>query len=429
MTVNNNCNYFCRFETNIERYTVDVGDTINLRTNIGGYPLPNVEWYFGEQKLEQSEQIEVKFVNGLATLTIKNVEKINEGVYYCHAENDQGKAVLSCNLRVTDAKSEPSESTHKLSHPPSIYYLSDIKSKGEAEVFYNVHVTHTAESYRHHFAAIQPETIALGYSCFASTSKICDDSVIITHEKMQKLMEEMKEEVEVHTTLNVNVEKAPEQFTHDAHILQPFDQNVVIFGRESKHTKTEEIMQPNNIVLIEEQRVLHESQYTENAVRTVVLEKPSQHVTLEVICLCEEKKNVCKKMQAVSTVDLEKAEMVNELMNTFMATKTMRKAYAEANVDVRRPHAIYDHITTIVESHIIHLNAQFVEPMSIIEQLPRMDFHLQKIQESLKVESRIVEYSRRRGTAEQRIVILESLPQKFHDAIKLSLKKIHARIV
>lgn len=47
--------FIYRFETNIECYTVDVGDTVMLHTDISGYPQPHVEWYFGEQKLEQSE--------------------------------------------------------------------------------------------------------------------------------------------------------------------------------------------------------------------------------------------------------------------------------------------------------------------------------------------------------------------------------------
>lgn len=47
-------------------------------------------------------QIEVKYVDKKAILKIKKVEKKHEGTYYCHAKNDYGKAVLACNLCVTD---------------------------------------------------------------------------------------------------------------------------------------------------------------------------------------------------------------------------------------------------------------------------------------------------------------------------------------
>lgn len=47
-------------------------------------------------------QVEVKYVSKQAILKIKKAEKKHEGTYYCHAENRHGKAVLLCNLYVTD---------------------------------------------------------------------------------------------------------------------------------------------------------------------------------------------------------------------------------------------------------------------------------------------------------------------------------------
>lgn len=35
-------------------------------------------------------------------LTLRNVGKANEGIYYCEAENIAGKSVFTCNLRVND---------------------------------------------------------------------------------------------------------------------------------------------------------------------------------------------------------------------------------------------------------------------------------------------------------------------------------------
>ncbi|EJD75389.1 immunoglobulin I-set domain-containing protein, variant, partial [Loa loa] len=408
-----------RFETNVECYTVDVGDTVMLHTDISGYPQPRIEWYFGEHKLEQSEQIEAKYVNEQAILTIKKVEKKHEGTYYCHAENDYGKAVLPCNLCVTDTAHEWSESTYKMTRPPLTYTLSET----EAEVSSNVHVTHATESYDHYFSTIQPETFALGYSCLASTSRVHDDSVIITRESMQKMIEREQETTEV--ILNVNVERTPAVFKHDARILRSIDESVTISRREPRYTRAEEVIQTNNIFLIGDQRVLQQHQSMVNAVATVVFEKPPQRALHEVICLYDEKIYVSKeKVQAVSTVDLKKTEIVSELVSTIMATQGMfREAYAEANVDVRCPDAVFDHFITVVDSEQEYFKVHLVAPV-LVRNLATSDFHLQQKPESLHTESVYIEYPRRNATAEQRIVILQSSFQKFSEAITWNLKKV-----
>ncbi|KAL3986031.1 Immunoglobulin I-set domain family protein [Acanthocheilonema viteae] len=409
-----------RFETNIECYTVDVGDAVVLHTDISGYPQPRVEWYFGEQKLEQSEQIEVKYVNQQAILTIKKVEKKHEGTYYCHAENEYGKAVLPCNLCVTDTALEWSKSTHKMTRLPLIYTLSET----EAEVSSNVHVTHAAESYDHYFSSIQPETFALGYSCLASTSKVYDDSVIITPESMQKMIEKEQEATEV--VLNVNVERTPSVFKHDARILQSIDERyITVSRREPQYAKTEEVMQTNNILLIGDQRVLQQHQSVVNAVKMVVFEKPPQRALHEVTCLYDEKERISKeKIQAVSTVDLKRIEVVNELISTIMATEEkFREAYAEANVDVRRPDALFDHFITVIESEHKYLKIHLVASV-VVKNLATSDFYLQQKPESLHAESVFTEYPKRNASAEQRIVILQSLSQKFSEAITWNLKKV-----
>uniref|UniRef100_A0A0R3RRM4 Ig-like domain-containing protein n=1 Tax=Elaeophora elaphi TaxID=1147741 RepID=A0A0R3RRM4_9BILA len=408
-----------RFETKIERYSVDVGDAVVLHTDISGYPQPRIEWYFGEQKLEQSEQIEMKYVNAQATLTIKKVEKKHEGTYYCHAENEYGKAVLPCNLCVTDTALEWSESTHKMTRPPMTYTLSET----ETEVSSNVHVTHAAESYDHYFSSIQPETFTLGYSCLASTSKIHDDSVIITRESVQKMIERKQETTEV--ILNVNVERTPSVFKHDARILQSVGESVTVSQREPQYTRAEEVIQTRNILLVGDQRVLQQYQSMVNAVTTVVFEKPPQRALYEVTCLYDEKERISKeKIQAIGTVDLKKIEIVNELISTIMATEgTFREAYAAANVDVRRPDAIFDHFITVIDSQHEYLTVHLIAP-KLVRNLATCDFHLQQKPESLHTESVYTEYPRRNATAEQRIVILQSSFQKFSEAITWNLKKV-----
>ncbi|EJW74447.1 hypothetical protein WUBG_14645, partial [Wuchereria bancrofti] len=348
-----------------------------------------------------------------------NVEKKHEGIYYCHAENDYGKTVLPCNLRVTDTTNDWSESTHKMTRTPLIYTLSET----EAEVSSNVHVTHAAESYDHYFSTIQPETFALGYSCLASTSKIHDDSVIITRELMQKMIEREQEVAEV--MLNVNVERTPSTFKHDTRILQSTDESVTICQREPQSTRAEEVIQTNDILLIGDQRVLQQHQFVVNAIATVVFEKPPQRALHEITCLYDDKAYVSKeKVHAVSTIDLKRIEIVNELISTIMATEEkFREAYAEANVDVRCPDAIFDHFIKVVESEQEHLSIHLVAPI-LVRNLATSDFHLQQKSESLHAESVFIEYPRKNATAEQRIVILQSSFQKFSEAITWNLKKV-----
>ncbi|MCP9264542.1 Titin [Dirofilaria immitis] len=386
-----------RFETNIECYIVDVGDAVMLRTDISGYPQPCVEWYFGEEKVEQSEQIDVKYVNKQATLRIKKVEKKHEGTYYCHAGNEYGKAILPCNLCVTDVAQESSESVYKMIRPPLIYTLSET----ETEVSSNVHVTHAAESCDNYFSSIQPETFALGYSCFASTSKVLGDSVIITRESTQEMIEREQEVPEAFIMLNVNVERTPALFKHSVRILQSTDENVIISRHEPRYTRTEEVIQTNNILLIGDQRILQEYQFMVTTTATVIFEKPSQRALHEVICLYDEKAHVSKeKVQAANTIDLQKVEIVNELISAIMATKEkFHEAYAEANVDVIRPDAAFDHFITVVESEDEHLKVHLVAPV-LVRNLATFDFHFQRKRESLRAESVYIEHLRRNVSKE-----------------------------
>lgn len=167
-------------------------------------------------------------------------------------------------------------------------------SQTEAEVSSNVHVSHAAESYEHHFAVLQPETIALGYSCIASTSQVHDDSVIITREWVQKAIQrelEAQAPSEACVVLNVNVERAPAHFEHDTRIIQSTTERAIILGQEPRCTRTQEVMQTSDIRLVEERHLVQLRQSTVNAMTTVVLEKPRQRAIHEVTCLYDEKVN------------------------------------------------------------------------------------------------------------------------------------------
>ncbi|VDN18831.1 unnamed protein product [Gongylonema pulchrum] len=363
-------------------------------------------------------------MNGRATLSIKKVEKVHEGIYYCYAENEYGKAVLSCNLRVIDAAYGRTESVHEMMRIPLKYALSET----EAEVSSNVHVTHTSESFEHHFAMLLPEAIALGYTCIASTSQVHDDSVILTRESAQSLMERQRivegALPEAYAALNVNVERAPAHFAHDARIIQPISERAVLLRQRPQYTRTEEVIQASDINLVEERRIMQQYQSTVNATTTVVLEKPIQRAVHEVRCLYDEKLEVSKeRIKAVCEVELKEVEQVNELISSVMVTEAQRQAHAVTNVDVRRPDAVFDHVITVVESEREHLDAHLLATLPV-QRLATTVWQFQQPQQSLRTEVVHVEFSRRLARAEQRIVILESLQQRFTEAITWNLRKI-----
>lgn len=169
--------------------------------------------------------------------------------------------------------------------PSMTYTLSET----ETEVSSNVHITHASESYDHYFSSIQPETLVLGYSCLASTSKVHDDSVIITRESVQKVIEREQEVPEAYINLNVNVERTPSLFKHDARILQSADESATISRHKPRYTRAEEVIQTNDIFLISDQHILQNRQSVINATTTVVFEKPPQRAVHEVTCLYDDK--------------------------------------------------------------------------------------------------------------------------------------------
>lgn len=163
-----------------------------------------------------------------------------------------------------------------------------VSSESESEVFSNVHVNHSEETFEHHIAFLQPQTIALGYDCRASTSKVCDDSVIIRRETVAVTSERFIP-TEKEVTLNVNVEKPAPQFTHDVRILQPNEAGAFLISKEKRVIRSEEVMQTTDITLTERQRRAHGTDSTVNTSATVVIEKPTQRLLHEVTCLYDDR--------------------------------------------------------------------------------------------------------------------------------------------
>ena len=68
--------------------TVDVGDNVEFRCSVTGYPQPKVTWSRGKGKI-----IPNTVVTNEQTLKLENIQSDDEGDYICTAENRGGKVI------------------------------------------------------------------------------------------------------------------------------------------------------------------------------------------------------------------------------------------------------------------------------------------------------------------------------------------------
>lgn len=90
---------------------------------------------------------------------------------------------------------------------------------------------------------------------------------------------------------------------------------------------------------------------------------------------------------------------------------------------MHRPDAQFDHVITVIEPELHRAEVKLVAP-KLKQRLVRVDVQMECQPESLRAEVTVVQHLRRHARAEQRIVILEGLTQKFTEAITWSLKKV-----
>ncbi|VDK48693.1 unnamed protein product, partial [Anisakis simplex] len=418
--------YAPRFETNIECQTVRVGDTVRFATDVRGHPTPRIHWYFGQQRIQQSDHTEVLCLNGRSTLVIRRVTKEDEGVYFCEAENRVGKAVLSCDLRVIDTSTGGNIVLQRFQSTLDFSRTAEyVSTETETEVHSNILVNHSEEAFEHRISFLQPRTISLGYDCRASTSKVYDDSVIIRREERRQRLEPAHKEV----TLNVNVEKPTPQFKHDVQILQQRETDISMLTNEQWFVSSEEVMQTRDITLTEKQKRAYGQDSTVNISTTIVIEKPSQRALHEVICIYDERVRLPEeRFHAVRSVELRQMEEVNELFTSVLARKDEHQAHEVANVEVRRPPSQFDHTTTVMESEVAHLCAHYTAPTTSRSEIVVVEVNLVKYSPVLSDRVTRIQRPIRRATAEQRIVILEGVTESFSEEVFWSLKKIQKAV-
>lgn len=82
--------------------TLDIkdGEMLALKCTVKGDPEPQVQWYKGTELLSSSDIIDLRYRQGLASLTINEVFPEDEGLYACKATNSFGTVETKCKLKI-----------------------------------------------------------------------------------------------------------------------------------------------------------------------------------------------------------------------------------------------------------------------------------------------------------------------------------------
>ena len=77
------------------------GEMLCLKCTVKGDPEPQVSWFKDGEAISSSDIIDLKYRQGLASLTINEVFPEDEGMYCCKATNSLGTGETKCALKIT----------------------------------------------------------------------------------------------------------------------------------------------------------------------------------------------------------------------------------------------------------------------------------------------------------------------------------------
>ena len=83
------------------------GSEARLECQVGGTPPPKIEWYKGNEIVEEDDKLKIRLADDLCALVIPNVNSEHQGVYRCVATNDYGSTTTTADLLVTKPDSPP----------------------------------------------------------------------------------------------------------------------------------------------------------------------------------------------------------------------------------------------------------------------------------------------------------------------------------
>lgn len=92
------------FTTQLEDVVTTDGGKAEFQCVIKGEPLPTVTWLKDNTEVEESEEFQVKFEDGVSMLTIPDVYPEDAGKYTVVAKNELGTAMSTAELIVEGKK-------------------------------------------------------------------------------------------------------------------------------------------------------------------------------------------------------------------------------------------------------------------------------------------------------------------------------------
>ena len=81
------------------------GEMLTLKCTVSGDPEPQVSWTRNGEPLSSSDIIDLRYKQGLASLTINEVFPEDEGTYVCKATNSLGTTETTCKLKILPMES------------------------------------------------------------------------------------------------------------------------------------------------------------------------------------------------------------------------------------------------------------------------------------------------------------------------------------
>ncbi|XP_059145488.1 muscle M-line assembly protein unc-89-like isoform X2 [Physella acuta] len=129
------------FTEKLHDLAFSVNDTVILRCKIAGAPSPSVVWYRNEELLNDSGRLKIKLEeDGEASLTIKNAQSYDAGVYKCVGRTKLGRVSNKMRLLIGDVPGRPGQPVvTQISSSKALIIWEAPKSVGHSDVlFYKV---------------------------------------------------------------------------------------------------------------------------------------------------------------------------------------------------------------------------------------------------------------------------------------------------